>query len=249
MLRRLGEKYRISATDLMFDQHRLYTADLMKGTPPRTLAIGRNAIHKDLKKIFIEMDKQVVLDWYADNFGKRSKGVGKNARSAIRGKLEGAGVIFNWNGDKTRMKSFHESTRRGPNKTVKFKSETIPVGFGMQLGTGMYANKNKIKAYEREKQKSVGKLKAGWARAAQHYGVRLPAFVSKQAVRMGGYHDKIDKKEVDISLTSINSIPWAQRKLRDLMVFATNKREKDLTTNLENAIKRVANKWSQSKNG
>lgn len=248
-LNKLPNKYRTSAKKVMFEQHRFYTEDLMKGTPPMKLSIGRQAVSKDLDKIFIPIDKQIVLDWYSDNFGMVPKSAGKKVRSAVRGRLAGDGVIFNWNGDKARMRGFHEAMRTGRNKGVQFKSKDVSVGKGLKFGTGMYASSGKINSYKRERQKSVGKLKAGWVPAARHYGSKIPAWISKQSVKMGSWNDKIDDKRVNYMLTSTNSTPWAPRKLRALMMFATGKRQKDLDKHLKQAITRAAKKWSQSKNG
>ena len=49
---KFGDKYSVTAREVLFDQHRLFTKGMMAGTPPKTMAIGRVSVKKDLEKIF-----------------------------------------------------------------------------------------------------------------------------------------------------------------------------------------------------
>jgi len=246
-MKRLGEKYNVTAEQVIFDQHRQHSQDWIKATPPFKKAEGIKAVDKDIDKLFIELDKQQVLDFYAENFGKKPKSTGKKVKKATRD-LEAEGIIFNWNGDKNRMRGYHEKFRTGKQRGVRFRSRKIPVG-NFEFGTGMYAKDTKIRAYKRERFKSVGKLKAGWVPAALKFGATIPAWVKRHTQQRGAWADRYNKKKATGFLASINSVPWAKNKLKGAESFIKRKREKALKQYFERQLQIAANKWSRSKNG
>ena len=244
---KLGARYSISVNKVIKDQHRLYTEDMLKGTPPFTLAKGRESVAKDIHKIFIPLDKQDVLDYYAENFGKKPKGIGAKVRKSTRD-LESQNVIFNWNGDQARMKGMHQKLRTGPQKGVRFKSRNVVVG-NLTFGTGMYVPSGALNRYIKSVQKSVGKLKAGWVPSALSLGSKIPGWVMRQAVKKGTLIDGLSQTSSQSFLTSINQTPWAQRKLTSVALWATSKRQKALSQHMDRALEIVAKRWSASVNG
>jgi len=238
---KFGDKYSVTAREVLFDQHRLFTKGMMAGTPPKTMAIGRVSVKKDLEKIFVPINRQDVLDWYAENFGKKPKGVGKKVRKHTRS-LESQGVFFNWNGNKARMKGFHDRFRTGPQKGVRFKSRKVTVSKDLEFGTGMYVPASKLKSYTRDTQKSVGKLKAGWVPAALKYGVKVSGWIMRHTERRGGWEDRSTKMGGELS--SINRVPWAKKKIGRLKDFESKKRQLDMKKHMERAVERIAKKVS-----
>jgi hypothetical protein len=244
---KLGLKYRKVAEIVLFDQHRLYTEDLIKGTPPFKLKDGKTAINRDLGKIFIEIDQQQVLDFYAENFGKKPKSASKKVKASTRD-LEAQNIVFNWTGNKGTARNFHKKYRTGKMKGVRFKSRDRVIG-KFTFGTGMYMTKTKINAYKREVYKSIGKLKAGWVPAAKHFGSKIPAFVNKQKTQQGHFAQDFKKLRGSGWATSVNRIPWADKRLKQLMRFATKKRDKAMQKHLKRQVDIAMKKWSQNKNG
>jgi hypothetical protein len=248
VVKKLGKRYGVVAKAVLYDQHRLYTEDLLKGTPPFKLKDGKTSITKDLKKLFITIDNSLVLDWYSENFGKKPKSTSKKVKNATQD-LESKGVLFNWTGDRGAIKRFHKRYRTGPNKGVRFKSRERKVGGDLVFGSGMYLTKAKFNAYRREVWKSIGKLKAGWIPAARHFGARIPSFVAKQPFQQGGFVDKWNKLLSAGTLTSINKIPYASKRLRQLERFASKKRQKAMDSHLKGQVAIAMKNWSTAKNG
>jgi len=246
-IKKLGLRYDDVANIVIKDQHRLFTEDMIKGTPPRTMAIGRTAVSNDINKIFIPLDKQQVIDYYAENFGNKPKGVGAKVRKGIRN-LESQGITFNWNGDMARMKGLHQKLRTGPEKGVRFKSRDVVIG-NLKFGTGMYVPKGALNRYIKKAQKSVGKLKAGWIPSALKIGAKVPAWVMKQAEKKGAYINGLNKNASQSFLTSINQIPYAQKKLKYIMPWATKKRETAMKQHMDRAVSIAMKRWSASANG
>lgn len=247
---KFGRAYGIGVYDVLRDVHRSWTQNLYKFTPPTKQAIGRKRISEDINKAFIAIDKQQVLDFYAANFGNGSKGLGKKVRKSVKN-LEGQGVIFNWNGDMSRIRAFHQANRKGSKKGVRFKSRDVTVG-KFTFGTGMYTKRSKINAYIREKQKDVGKLKSGWITAAKKFGARIDAWVNRHSA-FGGSNgfasENFDKSTGSGEFISENSVSYIAPHKTTITAWADKIARIDIQKNLKFRIEKMAKKWSTSPNG
>ena len=220
-----ANKYNREFVAIMRDQHRLWTNDLIKKTPPKTLSEGRKAVKRDLNKIFVSIDDRNVLAFFKDDI----QSSGKIPRS----------VIYNLNGSPTRMKWQHERYRTGPRKNVRFKSSTVMRFGDMDLVNEMYVPRAAFNKFLNEKYSHVGQLKAGWVPAAVHFGGKFPAFAGKQTKKLGGFSDSL-KNNGRGALVSINKVPWAPSRLLQLLRATAKTRERDLHKQAHKRLKVLA---------
>jgi len=222
---RFAHKYGFNAGQVMRDQMRLWVKDLIKRTPPKTLAQGRKAVARDLQKIFVAIDQPGVVEFYRENFAE------KNIPPSVPWNLEG---------DHARMAQMHGQYRTNKGQ-VRFRAGRAKAG-QMDFIRAMYVPGRAFRSYQRTAQSHVGKLKAGWVRAANRFGAKVPSFVSRQSVKMG---DATDRMGDDGSgyLEAINRVPWCD-KLRGILLFTAKVRERDVTTQLHKRLDKMAREFS-----
>lgn len=189
-LRDMGVSQRFAIRDVM----RVMVNNMILLSFPKNAQEGKKAIDSDLEKVFNGLDDPDVLAYFNSRFGDGSatqsgKLKGKKRQSAVNREIPG--VKFNWSGDQSRMKGWHESHRK--NGKVRFRSATAAIFGKFKFYSGMYVPTNKLRAYARTVYKSIAKFKAGWIPAADWLSTVTggrnvtPAFARKQADKRGSY--------------------------------------------------------------
>jgi hypothetical protein len=83
----------------------------------------------------------------------------------------------------------------------------------------------------RARQKNIGKLKLGWAPVADAFHVKTPDWLPKGQAAQGYYRDDINAETLDGHLEAGNAVEYADRKLRgQFMDWILSKRANDLTS-------------------
>lgn len=243
-------KHNVSAKTVMYDQMRLWMQDLIKTFPPRVYSRGREAIESDIRRLFVSLDDQDVLDYFAERFGRKPpRRMGKKRGGAIQRELPG--VKFNFTGDQGMMRAWTSANRSKTTGRVKYSSHPVATIGKWTFVSEMYAPARSIKKLIREKQKHVGTLKAGWVPAADFFarksraGVRVPGFVrrvksSRSGINFGTYSDEMTDKGTGY-LEAVNEVPYADR-WRGLLHGTVLKRISDLTKNLRKMHKTIIDK-------
>lgn len=240
-VKRFADQYGLDARDVMLDQHRLWNNDFIRLTPPKTLAQGRKAVGRDINKLFIPLSSREVLRFFAEEFGTKTSRGGvsaKNTKAAARRNLPG--VIFNWDGNPSRIKAWHQKHRRKGSGRVAFRSRPVRTIRDWTFASGMYVPQAKLNKYIRERQRNVGILKAGWIPAANLFGAKIPAFVRRQGKIAGSAQDAMGRDGSGFFL-SVNRVPW-NRKLESIVKLAGRRRERDIEMNLSKRIQQLADR-------
>ena len=190
--RRLGpvrEKHMGSwAKDLMkrFPPSKALTsARLMEGgdVPSGDRRLGRESVTRDINKVFVKLDKQDVLKFFASQFGNQPAGIGKKVRKNLSNILPG--VEFNWTGDLARMRKWHDARRHRGTIAKSYRSHTVAQIQDWTFVSEMYVPSVAFNRYLRIRIKEVGKLKGGWTRGVERFSGRgVPGWLS--AHRGGG---------------------------------------------------------------
>lgn len=227
-LAEMGVSRKFAVRDIM----RVLANNLVTLSWPKSAKIGRSAIDSDLDKIFNTLDDPDVLEYFAARFGsdkmaKSGKLKGKKRKATAGRELRG--VKFNWEGNMSRMKGWHQSHRwRGK---VRTQNTTVKRIGPWQFGSGMYVTKTALKKYKRiHVYPSVGKFKAGWYKGARALALltggrsTIPAFVRKQRDKRGAYIDKVGDKGVGY-IAVVNKIPYATKLGRFIIGRAQRKTE------------------------
>lgn len=189
-LRDMGVSQRFAIRDVM----RVMVNNMILLSFPKSRTEGKKAIDTDLEKVFNGLDSPEVLAYFNNRFGDGSatqagKLKGKKRKSTVNREIPN--VKFNWSGDKSRMKGWHESHRR--KGKVRFKSTLAETAGKFKFYSGMYVPTSRLRSYARDVYKSIGKYKAGWVPAANWLarvtGGRnaTPAFAQKQPDKRGSY--------------------------------------------------------------
>lgn len=151
---------------------------LVKFTPPKTAAIGKRNVARDIGKVFADLsntkweDKSLNKMWRAGNF----EGV-KKALESHPNKSEMP--IFKY-------KRIFKSPVRNIHKAAINKSGRVPKNWRTQYAV---AGKGELKKYIRKVQLQVGVAKSGWLAALTKLGGKAPNFVSRHGTKYGGFID------------------------------------------------------------
>ncbi len=223
-----AKEYGFDAKDIMKDQMRLWQNQAVKVTPPPTFKKGRDAVKRDINKLFVPLDKQQALDFFEEQF--------------FDNQLLPSSVLFNKEGNINRMKGWHQSRRRGGK--VRYKSSIVKRLAGVEFVNEMYVPKRKLNAYIRARQKNVGLLKAGWGPGVDMFGGKLPAFAQKQRRRTGDAQDRM-KRDGSGFLESVNAVPWASQRIGRAIEATAATRIRDLTTHLDKRVQTLAKKFER----
>lgn len=159
-------------------QSRIVCEKLIKFTPPKTAAIGKRNVARDIGKVFADLsntkweDKSLNKMWRAGNF----EGV-KKALESHPNKSEMP--IFKY-------KRIFKSPVRNIHKAAINKSGRVPKNWRTQYAV---AGKGELKKYIRKVQLQVGVAKSGWLAALTKLGGKAPNFVSRHGTKYGGFID------------------------------------------------------------
>lgn len=168
---------------------------IVKLTPPKTLAQGRAAVSRDIRKTMRPFDPAAV----------RSEGIQEIVdKKDIEGYNIVAARVKSGPMAGTRAIPFNPHEHTGlRTKYGRVGRDTKRVVLGSDAGL--------LSRYIKDVQSAVGFAKSGWSAALQLVGGKRPAaFVSRHGTAGGRVVD--DRRNIENpSITAINSTPWAAR--------------------------------------
>lgn len=208
-----------NAVLLLKEEMRLLLRDVIRFTPPKNLRQGKQAVESDIQKAVGLLDQ--------NSFGRAREEIRLPMRELIRRKdnetLQQA--LRDMDGRNWIVKSFDKQdhiSRRNRYGRVRRKS------FVMTTDRIAY---NK---YVREVQRRVGLARAGWLRAAEGVGLKLPSWVRRHAgYAKGGYSEPSPNRLEIVSRNGSVKIPNYQQRI---VQVALNARR----ISIEKEIKRLA---------
>lgn len=159
-------------------QSRIVGEKLVKFTPPKTAAIGKRNVARDIGKVFADLsntkwnDKSLDKMWRTGNF----EGV-KKALENHPNKLQMP--VFKY-------KRIFSKPVRNIHKAAISRSGRVPKNWRTQYAV---AGKGEVKKYVKKVQLQVGVAKSGWLAALTKLGGKAPSFVSRHGTKYGGFID------------------------------------------------------------
>ena len=238
-VQRFAADWGLEARDVMLLQMHLWLQDLLKMTPPKTLAQGRKAVERDLKKLFIPTRDRGVLEFFKDEFS---------------GGVLPPSVMFNASGNEPQMRNFHKRFQ-GRDGRVKYRKGVVKRIGDIDFVNGQYVPQAAFNKYKTGIQKHVGQLKAGWVpaidkmprpRSSMGFSVKkVPSYVRRQSSKKGFAIDRMGKDGSGF-LTSVNAVPYST-KLGAILNMTKHKRHRDMAVWLETRLEKVIAKENSRK--
>ena len=262
---RLAREIGLTAKIVMRDQMRLWLNDLMKRFPPTgakgltatgkgsisASKQGKDRVAKDVRKVIVGVDDADMKEMRQGErifLVHKTKGVEFGGTGAIYGVDRD---LYDRSASMSRIRAHHERFRRKSDGRVTEARAGSEKGRNtLNIGRWKFVDKLHVKKsaqrrYIRERQKQVGKLKAGWLPAAQVFGARPPAFVRKQATRLGSSSGLGTMNDSgDGFFEAQNNVPYAGRFGR-IMRFSAKVRQRDLDAQLRKKFTRKINLENQ----
>lgn len=159
-------------------QSRIVGERLVKFTPPKTAAIGKHNVARDIGKVFADLsntkwhDKSLDKMWRAGNFEGVKKALEKHPN-----KLQMP--VFKY-------KRIFAKPVRNIHKAAINRSGRVPKNWHTSYAV---AGKGELKKYVKKVQLQVGVAKSGWLAALVKLGGKAPNFVSRHGTKYGGFID------------------------------------------------------------
>lgn len=159
-------------------QSRIVGEKLVKFTPPKTAAIGKRNVARDIGKVFADLsntkwhDKSLDKMWRAGNFEGVKKALDSHPNKSKM-------PIFKY-------KRIFASPVRNIHKAAISRSGRVPKNWRTQYAV---AGKGELKKYVKKVQLQVGVAKSGWLAALTKLGGKPPNFVSRNGTKYGGFID------------------------------------------------------------
>lgn len=159
-------------------QSRIVGEKLVKFTPPKTAALGKRNVARDIGKVFVDLsntkwhDKSLDKMWRAGNFD----GVKKALENHLN-KLQMP--VFKY-------KRIFAKPVRNIHKAAINKTGRVPKNWHTSYAV---AGKGELKKYVQKVQLQVGVAKSGWLAALVKLGGKTPNFVSRHGTKYGGFVD------------------------------------------------------------
>jgi len=233
--------------EVIREQGRLMVQRVIALTPPRTRAQGRNAVARDVRRVFIDSEsagvriasvakwrERLLHDAELGDFRFRSASVQKAWEARDWATLE---IIFA-RSDAKRFKVI-EAPTIDLHHAARVRGR-VPRGSRTKL---VVPDARVLGRFVARLQQGVGIAKAGWAASMLQLGGKLPGWVSGQRKRFGGFEDQ-STRLTDPSFTARNEaepVADLDREL-DLARTATEGRVRDMTRYLELYLEREAAK-------
>lgn len=157
---------------LVIMQSRLFAQQMIKRTPPKSLAQGRRAIANDLRKIFSVAEPATI------ERAIEYSGGGDIVKTWLTSKRTGLPFLIEWN--KARLDpsnaemAAHHNAHRGRNGRVSTAGNNDRETGRWIARDSMVVPKRSFNRYQREVQEGVGRLKAGWVAMSRKYGAKRP---------------------------------------------------------------------------
>ena len=159
-------------------QSRIVGEKLVKFTPPKTAAIGKRNVARDIGKVFADLsntkwnDKSLDKMWKAGNFEGVKKALENHPNKSEM-------PIFKY-------RRIFTKPVRNIHRAAIGKSGRVPKNWHTSYAV---AGKGELKKYIRRVQQQVGIAKSGWLAALTKLGGKAPSFVSRHGVKYGGFID------------------------------------------------------------
>ena len=199
---------------------------LVKFTPPKTAAIGKRNVARDIGKVFADLsntkwnDKSLDKMWRAGNFKGVKKALGNHPN-----KLQMP--VFKY-------KRIFAKPVRNIHKAAISKSGRVPKNWRTSYAV---AGKGELKKYVKKVQVQVGVAKSGWLAALVKLGGKAPNFVSRHGTRFGKLVDRNggDNPHFDI-INSVSTFPRGNLPYR-IMNRAVNSQRIAMEKNIERILR------------
>lgn len=236
----LVKRFEIDAGELLKEEARLFVRDVTRLTPPARLSQGRNAVKRDISKVFRSV--AAVARYLRVTIGdKRTalvfrkllrRGEYQGARELITQRssvVENVSVSSHSRGGKT-ISSYTQKRRRvgtlvpDISPSVSFLESVDPQihkerrnKYGRvtsKMASAIVSSAKSLRSYIKEIQDHVGWARAGWLPAARKYGHKMPQWVARFGNAPGAVHENLGAGVSSPSITMINrgsAIPNYQR--------------------------------------
>lgn len=208
----------ISTHDVLKDQMRLFVKACDSMTPPKKAAVGKQSIDKSLSTIFGVIDDKDALEQLDLTFGNRLFPLQFDMHPA-------------------EMMDYHNKMRTG--STGRTPSKQPARAGGVPFGRKPYVLKRDLKRYAAARKKKVGRLRAGWNRAAQVFGFVPAKWVQQHGKAEGAAKDAFKPETLEGYMEATNQVPYAGRHKR-IPEVAMKGRVRALTTRLNKELERIA---------
>ena len=159
-------------------QSRIVGERLLKFTPPKTAAIGKRNIARDIGKVFADLsntkweDKSLDKMWRVGNFEGVKKALENHPNKSEM-------LIFKY-------KRIFAKPIKNIHRAAIGKSGRVPKNWHTSYAV---AGKGELKKYVKKVQLQVGVAKLGWLAALVKLGGKAPNFVSRHGTKYGGFID------------------------------------------------------------
>lgn len=169
-----------SLPDIIRQRFRAFLKDLLKVLPPRSQAIGRKAISKDLNRIFVQRDEG-YLGFALRTFGR------KHVRQALRNKrgepylIEYDEITFS----RARVRQFHAENKTKAGRVTKAGQRSLDIG-RWRSHNMLWISSKMFNSYLAEVRKNVGLLKSWFAYSYRHVGGKVPSWISRHFPKVSG---------------------------------------------------------------
>lgn len=203
---------------LLKEEMRLLLRDVIAFTPPKTQAQGRAAVDLDLSRNAAPLDpEKIKIPRMATLVRKRDiEGIQKFADNIKGGFFQGRKLLRTV--EDVRAEHRKNRTRWGRVKSDKRNMALL----------------NVWRKYAREVQSRVGFAKAGWLRAAEGVGLKLPNFVTRHGTNAPGqYIAPTPQRLVIESINRSSKIPDYER----TVAAATKRRINSIKSELARLLK------------
>lgn len=151
---------------------------IVKFTPPKTAAIGKRNVSRDIGKVFADLsntkwnDKSLDKMWRAGNFEGVKKALENHPNKSEM-------PIFKY-------KRIFAKPIKNIHRAAIGKSGRVPKNWRTSYAV---AGKGELKKYVKRVQLQVGVAKSGWLAALVKLGGKAPSFISRHGTKYGGFID------------------------------------------------------------
>lgn len=159
-------------------QSRIVGEKLVKFTPPKTAAVGKRNVARDIGKVFADLSNTKWTDnsldkmWRAGNFEGVKKALENHPNKSEM-------PIFKY-------KRIFAKPIKNIHRAAIGKSGRVPKNWRTSYAV---AGKGELKKYIRRVQQQVGAAKSSWLAALIKLGGKAPNFVSRHGAKYGGFID------------------------------------------------------------
>lgn len=177
---------------LLKEEMRLLLRDIQRLTPPKTLAQGRKAVQRDLRRVAAPLDpEKIKMPALKEAVTKRDIDAIRAIAKNIKGQFFSNRKLLTSDSE---MKTAHLSARTSRGR--------------VRRDAGNMAILRIWNKYANEIMGRVGYTRAGWFAAAEGAGLKLPSWVSKHsAYARGGYVAPTPNKLEVVSINRSSKIP------------------------------------------